>query len=77
MVAGKTYQIDMTKANGGLDPYLRLEDSAGKNVAQDDDSGGNLNARIMFNCTQTGEYRIVATTFVGGTGNFTLQVSEK
>jgi len=76
MVAGKNYQIDMIKGND-LDPYLRLEDSAGKNLAQDDDSGGNLNARLVFNCTQTGEYRIVATTFIGGIGNFTLQVTEK
>lgn len=78
MVAGKTYQIDMTKAAQGLDPYLRLEDAAGNNLADDDDGGGgNLNARLLFVCAQTGEHRIVATTFLGGTGNFTLQVSEK
>jgi hypothetical protein len=77
MLAGKSYQIDMIKNEGVLDPYLRLEDSAGMNLAEDDDSGGFPNARIQFACTQTGEYRIVATTFVGGVGNFTLTVVER
>lgn len=78
MVVGKTYQIELTKANNGpLDPYLRLEDSEGKNLAENDDGGGNLNSRLVFTCPQAGEYRIVATALVGRTGNFTLQVSEK
>lgn len=76
MVAGKSYQIDMMNAVG-MDPYLRLEDANGNNVAQDDDGGGFPNARIVYVCPANGEYRIVATTFLGGTGNFTLQVSEK
>lgn len=76
MVAGKTYQIDMTKNDNAFDPFLRLEDSAGKHLTQDDDGGGNLNARILFNCQQTGQYRVVATCLFG-TGNFTLQVVER
>jgi hypothetical protein len=31
----------------------------------------------VFNCTQAGEYRIVATTFGGSTGAFTLNVSQQ
>jgi Bacterial pre-peptidase C-terminal domain len=77
LAAGKTYQIDMIKNAGGLDPYLRLEDPAGNNLAEDDDSGGFRNARLQFACPQTGEYRIVATTFGGGSGNFTLTVAEQ
>lgn len=77
MTAGKTYQIDMIKNAGGLDPYLRLEDPAGNNLAEDDDSGGFPNAQLHYACPQTGEYRIVATTFGGGTGNFTLTVAEQ
>jgi hypothetical protein len=77
MAAGKTYQIDLIRSDNGIDPFLRLEDAAGTNLAQDDDSGGNLNSRIIFPCTQAGEYRIIATSLIGGTGNFTLQVSEK
>ncbi len=73
--AGKTYQIDMMSKQ--IDSYLRLEDAAGKELAKDDDSGGNLNARIQFNCTQEGTYRIIATALAGGSGPFTLRVTEK
>ena len=61
-------------------PWVRgigLENGAGNQLANDDDSGDGLNARVIFNCTQDGNYRIVATTFVGGTGPFTLTVSLK
>ena len=44
-----------------LDPYLYLENPMKNIVAQDDDSGGNLNARILFRATTDGEYRIIAT----------------
>lgn len=79
MTAGKTYQIDLIRTNNqiGFDPFLRLEDSAGKQLNMDDDGGGNLNSRLMFACNQTGEYRIVATSLGGQAGNFTLQVSER
>lgn len=77
MVAGKTYQIDMIRGNDAFDPYLRLEDPAGTQVAFDDDGGNDRNARLRFTCPADGEYRIVATTFLGGMGNFTLQVSEQ
>jgi len=46
-----------------LDPFLRLEDRDGLVLAEDDDSGGNLNARIVFKPGKTGTYRVVATTF--------------
>src|SRR5215210_4307946 len=58
---GLGYTIDM--AGAGFDAYLRLEDPAGKELAEDDDSGGNLNAQIVYNCTKDGDYRVVATTF--------------
>lgn len=75
LTAGKTYQIDMMSK--AIDSYLRFEDAAGKELAHDDDSGEGLDARIIFNCTQEGTYRIIATTFLGGTGPFTLRVTEK
>ncbi len=79
LAEGKTYVIDMispdTKA---LDPYLRLLDGTGAKLAEDDDSGGNLNARIVFRTPATGTYRIVAMSFLNaGRGEFTLQVREK
>jgi hypothetical protein len=68
----KTYQIDMV--GHGIDAYLRLEDSAGKQLAEDDDSGGNLNARIRFAPTKTDLYLVIATTCGGGEGPYTLTV---
>jgi WD40 repeat protein len=73
--AGKTYQIDMV--SNQIDPYLRLEDVAGRQLAEDDDGGGFPNARISFSCRQTGNYRIVCTTFdPNQVGAFALTVRE-
>jgi hypothetical protein len=75
LAKGKSYQIDMLSKD--VDSYLRLENPAGKELAMDDDSGEGRNARIQFECPEDGEYRIIATTFFGGMGNFTLTVKEK
>jgi hypothetical protein len=75
LAKGKSYQIDMSSKD--VDSFLRLEDAAGKELAKDDDGGGDRNARIQFACPETGEYRIIATTFFGGTGRFALTVKEK
>lgn len=73
MKAGSVYTIDMVSTE--LDSYLRLEDKAGVQLAEDDDSGGNLNARIDFACTKDGDYKIICTSFAPeGVGNFTLTV---
>ena len=57
--AGKTYRIDMTSK--ALDSFLRLLDPDGKEVAEDDDSGGDFNARIIYKAKRTATYKIVAT----------------
>jgi hypothetical protein len=75
MLAGKAYSIDMTSTK--IDSYLRLEDTAGRQLAEDDDSGGNLNARILFRPSQDGVYRIISTTFARAIGDFTLKVKEQ
>jgi hypothetical protein len=75
MSAGKAYTIDMISQQ--IDSFLRLEDAGGKQLAQDDDSGGNLNARIVFRPQQDGVYRVISTTFAQGVGNFTLKVKEQ
>lgn len=68
MTPGKVYVIEMIDQNGGssMDPYLRLENSAGVMLAQDDDSAGNLNARIIFAPTKEDTYKIIATTCNSG-----------
>jgi len=77
MTAGKTYVIDMITRSPGFDPYLRLEDAAGKQLAEDDDGGGFPNARITFKAERGGEYKIIATTFGKGmTGKYLLTVRQ-
>lgn len=81
---GKCYQIDMKdigseywRSRYPFDPYLRLEDKDGNHIESDDDSGEGLNARIIFICKKTDNYRIIATTFDGGPGYYFLWISVK
>jgi hypothetical protein len=62
LTAGVRYTIDMT--SNFVDSYLIL--SGNGVLIQDDDSGGNLNARIVFTPSVTGNYNIYATTFGRG-----------
>jgi peroxiredoxin len=73
MKAGRIYQIDMSSR--AFDSYLFLEDPKGKQLAEDDDSGGMLDAQIIFNCQRDGEYKVVCTAFSEqGMGAYTLTV---
>jgi hypothetical protein len=73
--AGVTYVIDIVSPDPkALDPYLVLQDADRKTLAEDNDSGGNLNARITFRAQAEGIYRLRATSFNGGRGPFTLTV---
>jgi hypothetical protein len=80
MTAGKTYQIDMKSPDQkALDPYLRLEDPTGKQVAFNDDVAppGDLDAQIIYTAPKSGTYKIIATTFQPNqTGKYTLTVKE-
>ena len=73
--AGKSYTIDME--SNEIDSYLRLEDEKGKELAKDDDGGDKLNARIIYRATADGTFRVIATTFVGGAGPYTLKIREE
>ena len=71
--AGKVYTIDMVSTQ--FDSYLRLLDSKDTQLGEDDDSGGDLNAQIVFACSKDGNYKIVCTTFgPDGLGDYTLTV---
>ena len=74
MQVGTTYVMSMN--SNVVDSYLRLENPQGQTIAEDDDGGGFPNARIVHRCTQTGVYRIIATTFRGQTGPYQLIVVE-
>ena len=82
---GKTYIIEMHAGEndkrdpkeGPFDPYLRLENPRGLQVAFDDDSGGGLDARIIYKASIDGKYKIHATTLPENqTGEYTLTVTE-
>jgi hypothetical protein len=75
MEAGKYYRIDLVAKEQNLDPYLRLEDPAGKVVGEDDDGGGFPNSRLIYQAKASGEHKIICTTFGAGmTGKFSLTV---
>jgi hypothetical protein len=78
-VKRKTYQIDMSSKVEGFDSWLRIEDADKKQLAEDDDSGGNLDARILFMAPEDGIYRIITTTYASKfeTGPFNLRIQEK
>ena len=67
--AGQFYILDLVKKSP-IDPYLYLENDKKDIVASDDDSGGNLNARIVFRADKDGAYRIIATTLTKAEGAF-------
>ncbi len=59
--AGQTVTIDVMSDD--FDAYAQLLDAAGNRLAEDDDSGGNLNSRITFTLPATGQYQIVVNNF--------------
>lgn len=72
MTANKTYVVDLESAE--FDTYLRILDAGGKKLAEDDDGGEGLNARIRFTAPRDGNYQIVATRFGSGQGNYLLKI---
>jgi hypothetical protein len=70
--AGRTYVIDHVSQD--FDAHLRLTDELGKELARDDDSGGNLNARIRFQPPRTSRYMIHAGQLFSRPGRYTLTI---
>lgn len=80
LTAGNTYTINLnaTASTGLGDPYIRLRNSAGAQVAYDDDSGVGLNSQLTYTPTTTDTYYIDAsssTLLSSLTGNYELSVS--
>jgi hypothetical protein len=61
-----------------FDSYLRILDSAGNVLTEDDDSGGGKDALIEdFVLPNTGHYSVwVSSVFAGGTDNYVLSLNE-
>jgi Bacterial pre-peptidase C-terminal domain/PEP-CTERM motif len=72
--AGNTI-VFRVNALGGGDPLIRLLDSVGAVLAQDDDSGGGLNSLITYNITQTGNYFAALRGFGNSTYNYRLTIT--
>ncbi len=68
--AGDNVTINM---EGDFDTYLVLTDSDYRQLTYDDDSGDDLNSRIIsFNLPRDGTYIIVARGYNGRTGGYSL-----
>jgi len=80
MTAGKTYVIRMNADDMMvIDAFLRVEDSAGNQLAFNDDAPGEmtLNSRIDFVAPKDDIYRVYATSLFGPrTGGFTVIIKE-
>jgi hypothetical protein len=71
---GAKYRIEMV--SNDLDAFLAVQDSAGKQLAFDDDGGGNLNAKLVFTPPADGTYKVCAASF-RLVGQFTLTVARE
>ncbi len=72
MEKGLGYNIDMKSQ--AIDAHLSLFDPQGELVAKDDDSGGDFNARMLFDPKTSGQYRLLASDVKKGTGAFTIDI---
>lgn len=73
--AGEAYVIELKSKQ--FDAYLHVLDEKQKSLARDDDSGGNLNSRLIFRPTRDGTYVILATAYDRRTGAFELTIQRK
>ncbi|MNU29925.1 hypothetical protein D3C71_184060 [compost metagenome] len=59
-----------------FDSYLELFDVNHNSLATDDDSGGELNARLTFVLPEDGDYLIEARGFSDASGSYDLKIEE-
>jgi hypothetical protein len=71
-MAGKSYFIELQSDD--FEAYLRVDEIYFLLLDEDDDGGGDLNSRIVLRPPADGVYHVVATSFDGETGAFTLRV---
>lgn len=64
LTAGESYRFTLNSdGETGFDPMVRLFDSAGQEVAMDDDGGEGLNSYLEFTAVTTGNYFVEARGF--------------
>jgi len=81
---GDTFDITAKAEGSGLDPYLRIVPvTAGQEpgaadesatLAEDDDSGGNLDAQLVFTAPGDGTYAAIASGVGSGGGTYTFGI---
>lgn len=71
--------VTIAVSSSAFDSYLELQDPDGRVLAEDDDSGGSLNAQIAaFVLPSNGVYTIVVSAFSGSTeGAYRLSLTEE
>ena len=74
--AGSSYEINLFGSGVGAlsDPYLRLYDASGTQVAFNDDGGSGYNSRIIYTPSSTETYFISARAY-GDTGQGNYQIT--
>jgi S1-C subfamily serine protease len=73
--AGQQVTIEMKSQD--IDSYLILLGSNQREIAQDDDGGGNKNARLVVTLPVDGTYYIIANSYdARENGNYTLELRE-
>ncbi|MGB3514066.1 MAG: trypsin-like peptidase domain-containing protein [Microcoleaceae cyanobacterium] len=71
--SGQKISIDMSSEQ--IDSYLILLSSNGQELAQDDDSGGEKNARIVITLPEDGTYKLLANSYEAGqSGEYKLKI---
>ncbi len=71
---GKKYELIMRSKD--FDSILAIHDPAGKQVAFDDDSGGDLDSLVVLDVAKDTTYKVF-TASLNGTGEFVLTITEK
>lgn len=75
LVAGQkyTFTLNATGTSPLSDPFMRLYDASGALITSNDDGGGNLNSRIVFEAAVSGVYYVEAAGFDDtGSGEYTI-----
>lgn len=80
LTAGQSITIALDGNNDGgnalVDPYLRLRDSSGNVIAQNDDANG-MNSMISFEAPTSGTYYVQAGSYLDSlSGDYTLSIRE-
>lgn len=79
LTGGETYRFALNSTGDSplSDPYLRLYNARGEEIAADDDGGGELNSLLEITAPATGTYFVEASGFADyGTGGYTLSARE-